>query len=303
MHRKQKILALFFMQLQLGFLDDFLMASPLYPIDRYGAVFDGHVHSCYDFHDGRLTPEMMVKLSQKCGFNWINAMSHDNVRGMARFKRCAKDANMPLIPAMEISTNFNHLLAYGVHEWPYAKDSWDPDIVIEHLRAQDCAIFISHPCVSPWRGMWTPEIVARLDVDGIEWNNSSLLSINKKTWRNFANCPPGRRIAGTDAHTPEMFGFAWTQVNINSKDPDDLVAAMKAGKCRPGGRYVPVHRVIYSAVRSLIRKGLNSPFPINEKYIPPQWYLYGLEPVHEQDPYSWKREIVKKPIKTAWALG
>jgi predicted metal-dependent phosphoesterase TrpH len=277
-----------------------IKSTPKYSMEKYGAIFDAHVHSHYDYHDGRMSPETLVKMTLKWGFNWVNAMAHDTVKGMNRIRNAAKDANLPSIPAMEISTNFNHLLAFGVHEWPYAKDCWDPDIVIERLRAQDCAIFVSHPCVSPWRGEWTPEIVKRLDIDGIEWINGSSTILNKNTHRLFANVPKGRRIAGTDAHVPRDFGYAFTQVNINSTDPDDLVSAMKAGKCCPGGYYIPLPKIIINAASTLIKRAIFPPLEIDGKWIMPDHHLRGYEPHLDQEPKQWSRRILKQPPKITW---
>ena len=113
---------------------------------------------------------------------------------------------------MEISTIYNHLLAYGVNEWPYRRDVLEPDAAIEYLREQDCAIFLAHPYSNPHEGLWVPEIVKRLDIDGIEWTNGTIYHLNRKTHKLYKHFPKGRRIAGTDAHTKAVFGYAFTQV-------------------------------------------------------------------------------------------
>jgi predicted metal-dependent phosphoesterase TrpH len=216
------------------------MTRPRKPIEIFGALFDAHVHTCYDLHDGLLTPEELVALNKRHGFNWVLAMNHDTMRGFTKVQRLAKANDFPCINGIEISTTFNHILAYGIQEWPYRSFAWDPETVIDHLRDQDCAIFLAHPCNNPWNGRWTPEIARRLDVDGIEWNNASNSILNKKTATLFDTFPKGRRIAGTDAHTPYTFGHAYTQVATTSSNPDDLVSAMKHGRCTPRGRYVPL---------------------------------------------------------------
>ncbi|MEX2683647.1 MAG: CehA/McbA family metallohydrolase [Candidatus Sigynarchaeota archaeon] len=216
------------------------MARPRFPREEYGALFDAHVHTCYDLHDGRLSPAELVSLAKRHGFNWVLAMNHDTTRGFARVKRLARDAGIPCITGIEVSTIYNHILAYGVQEWKLRDYSWEPEVVIENLRSQGCAIFLAHPCNNPWHGHWTPEIARRLDIDGIEWTNASNSILNRKTWSAFASFPRGRRIAGTDAHTPYVYGHAYTQVATASDNPDDLVSAMKRGRCAPRGRYVPL---------------------------------------------------------------
>ncbi|MHA1646999.1 MAG: PHP-associated domain-containing protein [Promethearchaeota archaeon] len=266
-----------------------------YHRNRYGALFDGHLHTYFDFHDGRITPLQLVKRTKKLGFNWINAMAHDTIRGVPRIKKIAKEYNLPVIPSMEISTSYNHLLAYGVQEWGYAKDCWDPEIVIERLRAQDCAIFISHPGINPYKGYWTPEIVKRLDVDGIEWINGSNYFFNHRTWKWFKNYPKGK-IAGTDAHHITNMGFNFTQVDTNSEDPDDLVSALKKGKCRPRGNNVPIERFLAWNFYILSKRRFFPNYPIEGYQIAPNYGKVGIQPDKEIPIEQWRSALLKKPV-------
>ncbi|MHA1718521.1 MAG: PHP-associated domain-containing protein [Promethearchaeota archaeon] len=263
-----------------------------YEIEKYGAVFDAHIHTYFDFHDGRISPKDLIKFTIKKGFNWVNAMAHDTIRGVTRIKKAAKEHNLPVITSMEVSTGYNHLLAYGVQEWNYAKDCWDPEIVIERLRAQDCAIFVSHPGINPWKGYWTRAIVDRLDVDGIEWLNASNFGLNRITWKQFNDYQKGK-IAGSDAHHVSQFGFAYTQVEINSNDPDDLVEALKKGKCRPLGRYVPFHRFLMWEAYVRIKRKFFPTLQIEGYWIKPNYGKMGIQPDIEFNPEKWKNSILR----------
>jgi predicted metal-dependent phosphoesterase TrpH len=272
------------------------MNRTLYKMEDYGAIFDAHVHTYFDFHDGRISPRELVHKTQKLGFNWVNAMAHDTIRGVERIKKIAREYNLPVIPAMEISTGFNHLLAFGVQEWPFAKDCWDPEIVIERLRAQDCAIFISHPGINPYRGQWTPEIVKRLDVDGIEWFNGSNYTKNLITWNKFRDYPKGK-IGGSDAHHASQMGFAFTQVEVNSTDPDDLVSALKKGRCHPRGRCVPIHRFLAWNVYVIAKRKWFPNYQIENRWITPFYGKKGIQPQPENKfhPDRWATQLLKKP--------
>jgi hypothetical protein len=158
-------------------------------------------------------------------------------------------------------------LGYGVQEWPYRRDVWDPCTIIDALRDQDCAVFLSHPCNNPGHGYWTPEIAKKLDIDGIEWNNASNTILNRRTRNMFKDYPKGRRIAGTDAHTPYTFGYAYTQVFENSEDADDLVRAMQRGKCFPRGQYVPLISMVREQLVLAVKNKLIGKIKVQEKYI------------------------------------
>ncbi len=270
-----------------------MKSSEPYKIAEYGALFDAHTHTYFDFHDGMISPRDLVIHSRKWGFNWINAMAHDTIRGLSRIKKIAKEYYMPVIPSMEISTGFNHLLAFGVQEWNLAKDSWSPEEIIERLRDQDCAIFASHPAINPYHGFWTPEIIKRLDLDGIEWLNGSNTFLNKITRKKFAHYPKGK-IAGSDAHHVSQMGFAYTQVDMNSEDPDDLVAALKKGKCHPRGSYVPLHRIGAWEVYINLKRKFFPAFPIENQWIQPNYEKRGIKPTKPFSAVKWKKKILSQ---------
>ena len=271
------------------------MGIKIYEIDKFGAIFDAHIHTYFDFHDGLISPKDLIRYTIKRRFNWVNAMAHDTIRGIHRIKKIAKEYSLPVIPAMEVSTGFNHLLTYGVQEWDLAKDCWNPEEVIERLRAQDCAIFVSHPGINPWKGYWTRAIVDRLDVDGIEWLNGSNFGLNRITRKQFKDYSKGK-IAGSDAHHVSQFGFAYTQVDINSNDPDDLVEALKKGKCRPLGRYVPFHRFLMWESYVKIKRKLFPNMNIENYWIKPNYEKMGKEPEIIFSPEKWKKKILKRLI-------
>lgn len=222
-----------------------------YRIEDYGALFDAHVHTYFDYHDGMITPRQLIRFTKKKGLNFVNAMAHDTIRGVKKIKKLAKENGLPCISAMEVSTTYNHILAFGVNDWPFQRNTLDPDVAIDYLRQQGCAIFLAHPYADAHDGLWTPEIVKRLDIDGIEWTNATSYFHNRKTHQIYKRFPKGRRIAGSDAHTTAVFGSAFTQVAVNSKDPDDLVSNMKKGKCKAYSSIAPIHRAAFMAFKAI----------------------------------------------------
>ncbi|TFG00571.1 MAG: hypothetical protein EU540_05145 [Promethearchaeota archaeon] len=278
-----------------------------YPIAEYGALFDAHVHTYFDYHDGMITPQQLIKMTLKKGFNYVCAMAHDTIRGVKIIEKLAKSFHLPSIPAMEISTIYNHILAFGVQEWPYRRDCWDPDVVIEFLREQDCAIFLAHPYSNPHDGLWTPEIVKRLDIDGIEWTNSTAYWRNRKTHKFYQNIPKGRRIAGSDAHTTSVLGTAFTQVDVNSADPDELVAAMKKGKCKAYSGTAPLHRALHMSIKCIIWNSIIKRRWVEGRHIIPEGDHPGsIVPSIIKSSAEWVETTMKKSenIRTkAWVDG
>ncbi|MHA1775606.1 MAG: hypothetical protein DRO88_00780 [Promethearchaeia archaeon] len=266
----------------------------IYDRSKFGALFDAHIHTYYDLHDGMITPDELIKCTLKWKFNWVIAMAHDTLRGVNKIRQLANRKGLPTLPAMEISTGYNHILAYGVQEWHLAKDSWNPEEVIEILREQDCAIYLSHPGINPFQGYWTPEIVRRLDIDGLEWINGSNFFLNNRTHRWFKDWHKGK-IAGTDAHHPSQFGFTHTQVMTNTVDSDELVKFLQKGKCKPRGRWVPFHRFLLWEIYITSKRRFFPSFPYENLWISPQTQPRGIFPSYTFNPADWVRELLKKP--------
>jgi predicted metal-dependent phosphoesterase TrpH len=293
-----------------------------FSIEKYGALFDGHIHTYFDYHDGMITPSQLIRCTKQSRFNWVLAMSHDTAVGTKKITKLAKENGLPCLPGIEISTSHNHLLAYGIQHWPYRRNTATPEEAIDELRRQDCAIYLSHPMASPASvddGNWDPKFLKHLDFDGIEWCNATTYFFNGRTQQIFQNFPKGRLVAGTDAHHPSSFGYAYTQVAVNSEDPDDLVKAMQKGRCHAHTNSVPVLLAGYGALLSILKNKFLKMKKIEGRWIQAQgdrpgsivpdsygpWKPYDSMSKEEKNIKhdNWLAEIQKSPINprtSAW---
>lgn len=278
--------------------------NPKYPIERYGAVFDAHAHTYFDLHDASMTPLQLIGMTRRRGFNWVCALSHDTACGNRKIAKLAREQGLPCISGIEVSTIRNHLLGYGVQEWVYRHNTLDPSEVIDILRSQGCAVFLAHPTGNPTRikdAFWYPNFVNRLDIDGIEWFNGGSFFLNLKAQKMLPNVPSGRRIAGSDAHHPATFGYGFTQVDINSEDPDDLVAAMRKGKCKPYCQDTPLLTFISTMLLALIENKI-----IRRKHIEGHWIKPNKDRPGSKVPdvprtnKQWRESMVLKPVVRRW---
>jgi predicted metal-dependent phosphoesterase TrpH len=267
--------------------------APHFSLSKYGATFDAHAHSYFDFHDGHLSPVQFVKLTRKKGFNWVCALTHDSTRGNARLRNAAQEANLPFLPAIEVSTCYNHILAYGVQEWHWAKDSWEPEITIERLREQGCAVYASHPGAKPLKtgGPWN-DLVYELDFDGVEWINGYEFFSGLTTQRLLHDYVKGK-IAGSDAHTAWNFGDAFTQVLSTSENPDDLVSEMRKGRVRPWGRSSFFFGVMGTVILKETWKHTVKKINVEGKWIREQWSKIGTLPDHPISGKAWRESFLE----------
>lgn len=278
-----------------------------YAIEQFGALFDAHIHTYFDYHDGMISPIQLIKCAIKKNFNYVCAMSHDTTLGKNKIKKLAREYDLPCVSAIEVSTIHNHILAYGVQDWPYRRDTLEPDVAIEYLRDQDCAIFLAHPYSKPYVGLWTPDLIKRLDIDGIEWTNGTIYYQNRKTHKIYHHFPIGRRIAGSDAHTTAVFGSSFTQVDVNSEDPDDLVASMKKGKCKAYSFGAPIHRALKMALKAIIWNKIIKRRLIEGRYVIPDGDHPGsIVPQEINTSAEWIKTLLKRPeieMNKKWIEG
>lgn len=79
-------------------------------------MIDLHIHS--DCSDGTLSPEALVARAHQLGIRALALTDHDTVAGNARAVEAGKERGLPVLPGIEISTQWQgltfHLLGYGV---------------------------------------------------------------------------------------------------------------------------------------------------------------------------------------------
>lgn len=77
---------------------------------------DLHTHSIYS--DGSSTPAELIELAQLNGLHGLALTDHDTVEGVVELMRLGKEAGIPVIAGVEISTTLRqhtlHMLGYGI---------------------------------------------------------------------------------------------------------------------------------------------------------------------------------------------
>ena len=77
-------------------------------------LLDLHNHTRHS-PDSRVPPAELVRLAQKLRLGGIAITDHNSVGGIEEAEAAASP-DFLVIPAVEISTNAGHVLAYGVRE-------------------------------------------------------------------------------------------------------------------------------------------------------------------------------------------
>ncbi|MDD2463770.1 MAG: PHP domain-containing protein [Desulfobulbus sp.] len=90
---------------------------PLYSANTFDSMcIDLHTHSIYS--DGSSTPAELIELAQRNGLLGLALTDHDTVEGVVELMRLGKEAGIPIISGVEISTTLRqhtlHMLGYGI---------------------------------------------------------------------------------------------------------------------------------------------------------------------------------------------
>ena len=81
------------------------------------SYFDLHVHTVKGSSDSNLTPEELVNEVTRIGLNGVCLTEHGGWRNHEEFSRFAKRQNFILIHALEIATEFGHIITIGLDEY------------------------------------------------------------------------------------------------------------------------------------------------------------------------------------------
>ena len=192
---------------------------------------DLHIHSTHSI-DSHNTIDTIVSRIQEMGFNGYALADHDTIEGLKEAKE--KSGDIVLIPALEVTAKGAHILALDPRELV------EPDLsmkeTVERIHEQGSLAVLAHPYGLP-RSWININQVEEAGFDAIEVANSAQIpyeyisSLNQKLADKLELPVTG----GSDSHIPETIGRAYTFVQSDSKELDDVLKAIKLGRTSIGG--------------------------------------------------------------------
>ena len=156
--------------------------------------------------DCLMRPADIVQTCQRAGIDRLAVTDHNTIRGAMAVQAMAPGL---VIVGEEIMTTQGELLAYFVRE--EVPPGLSPVETIARLRAQGCAISVSHPFDRLRKGAWQPaDLLAILPlVDAIEvFNARCIYPEDNARALTFAREHDKLGTVGSDAHSHRELGRA-----------------------------------------------------------------------------------------------
>ncbi len=187
---------------------------------------DLHVHTVRSY-DGHTKTEDLPQIIRKKGLDGLATTEHDKFEPPTF-------ADTLILPGIEISSLDGHLIALGVSK--AIEPRLSADETIEQIHKQDGIAIIPHPydpvceCVKLSRLKVKPDAVESMNADALSFHLSSWLA--KRDARRLG-LP---EVGGSDSHIPQTIGDAYAVIESASREPDDILNAIRMGRVHPEGR-------------------------------------------------------------------
>ena len=187
-----------------------------------------HSHTIFS-EDCLMRPADIVRTCARAGIDRLAVTDHNTIAGARALAAAAPEL---VIIGEEIMTTQGELLAYFVRE--EVPPGLTPAESIARLRAQGCAISVSHPFDRLRKGAWQPANLAAIapHVDAIEvFNARCIYPEDNERAMAFAREHGKLGTVGSDAHSHRELGRAVVQVAA-ADTAADLLAGLAAGQRR-----------------------------------------------------------------------
>jgi predicted metal-dependent phosphoesterase TrpH len=208
---------------------------------------DLHVHSFHSVDSVNLFGE----INQRChttGLDGYALCDHDSLKGLEEARE--KAADLVVIPGVEVTARGAHVLCLDPNE--IVSSGLSVAETVEKIRAQGATSILAHPFRISTNLLRYKDAEA-IGFDAIEVANAAqfpfrmAMELNRGMARRLGLPQTG----GSDSHIPETIGRSITVVESESKDIEDVIAAIKKGKTEVMGSGIGVMERIRKTWRFL----------------------------------------------------
>ena len=201
-------------------------------------LIDLHNHTIPRSLDSSLMPRELVRRAKERGVDGICLTEHDAAWESQEVELLARDAGVLVLPGMEITTNYGHMLVFGLDR--YTSEMINAGKLRRIVDAEGGVMVLAHPfrnsvydrpisgvVPAPGANAATAELppldaVEVLNGTGSHADNALSLSVSQ------ALGLPG--TGGSDAHSPSEVALCATLFHEDIGSLEDFIKALKHGR-------------------------------------------------------------------------
>jgi len=186
-----------------------------------------HVHTNYS--DSKATVEEVIETAKSKGLDGIAITDHHTMQGVEVAKRIQD--GLLIIPGEEVETDRGDIISFGTrHLLP---EGLAIEEAIERVHLRHGLVFVPHPTV-PVFGILSESELRNLPIDGLEVFSAVSPLANYYALKNMrlAKKLGLLMIAGSDSHSAETVGDAYTIVEAQDRSVSSILEAIKLGRTK-----------------------------------------------------------------------
>ena len=203
------------------------------------SALDLHCHTVRGSVDSQLTPEQLIETVRQKALTGCCISEHDNVWERHDAERLAKQAGMPVLRGMEVTTDLGHMLVYGLER--YISGIRSARALRQAVSDAGGVMIAAHPFRNvlyhaPRRKLPTIESLTAWEgfdlVDEVEVLNGATAELENFLALRVAGQVGFVGVAGSDAHSVQGVGRYATLFERTVDTVEQLVAEIKARRFR-----------------------------------------------------------------------
>ena len=169
---------------------------------------DLHIHTNFS-DDGLSSPREVVDSAIEKGLDAICITDHDEIKGALEALKYAFDKNILVIPGIEITTRYDHVLAINIKKIiPRSLSFYQ---TLKEIRKQKALAVVPHPFCWPVGEFFGTE-KDLLMADAIEVFNAHIISFSNKKALKLSQKYNLPFTAGSDAHKAKFVGRGYLEI-------------------------------------------------------------------------------------------
>jgi len=210
---------------------DIQLKSPRQYRPDGGSVFEMHAHSSDKSLDSGVSVEKLIGQAAALGLDGICLTEHNALWPEEDTKRLSEIFQINVLPAIELGTNFGHVLAYGFSR--YRPQLLMIDHLIKSAEEEGAALIVAHPMRSTGTLRRPSSEEIKNWFTGIEAVNGDHSDSDDGYYVRLAKELGVVAVGGSDAHSVQAVGRAATIFPTEIKTVIDLVSALKQKVASP----------------------------------------------------------------------